>query len=101
MTNTTNHRFTVINCNDRRNYQFEVHAHGCADCRRGQNRMRDSYPLSGPSAHEAVAEDIADYDSQDQGWSWQDYRIMPCAEAVTPATPAPTAGEELVAWLIG
>lgn len=61
--------------------EFEVHATGCRDIARTLNRdpFVDAWgPIECESAEALVAAEVAVYESQDQGWSVEDHRILPC-----------------------
>lgn len=77
----------VTNCNSR--HTFEIHGAGCGHL----NTLRRNSPFADISEHEVdgvrgaaefIISEAATYQSQDQGWSVRDFRVLPCArEGVT------------------
>lgn len=60
--------------------EFEVHAAGCADLTRAKYRLANQWTVDAHSAEALVAAEAEHYESQDQGWTAADHRIMPCAK---------------------
>lgn len=72
----------VTNCNSR--HTFEIHGAGCGHL----NTLRRNSPFADISEHEVdgvrgaaefIISEAATYQSQDQGYSAADFRVLPCA----------------------
>lgn len=75
-------QFTVLSTGGSRSStsEFEVHARGCRDVAlKLRDRMVYSWDIDAESAEALVAEEVATYADQDQGWTADDHRILPCA----------------------
>ncbi len=63
--------------------EFEVHAAGCAHLAKGDRKnFADKTLVVAESAEALVAEEVAEFEANDQGWSADDFRVFPCAKAV-------------------
>lgn len=69
-------KFTILNMMGG-DFAFEVHAAGCKDI--GRKRINGSWTTEAPSAAELVADEVAEFEAQDQGYQAHDFRIFPCA----------------------
>jgi hypothetical protein len=68
-------RFTILNMMVGA-YAFEVHAAGCRDIDR--KHINGSWDATAASADDLVAEEVAEFEAQDQGYTADDFRIFPC-----------------------
>lgn len=61
---------------------WQVHKHGCRDVTRiARMTFCDVWDrISAESAEALVDAEVAVYTAQDQGWSHDDHRIMPCCK---------------------
>ena len=63
--------------------EFHVHGATCGDIKRGV-RSGKYWELGRTETHSSadalVAEWVADFDAQDQGWSATDFKVFPCAK---------------------
>lgn len=75
-TNTQAVEFTVLN--DTPKGEFEVHAAGCADLKKG-GRRHASWPMSGRNVAEAISDSVKG-DLDEMGYTEDDFVVMPCAK---------------------
>jgi hypothetical protein len=78
--------------------EFEVHLTGCRDIARSSRRDQfvdaSRPPIDATTAEHLVADEVATYTYQQQGWTADDHRIMPCAH--TTVSPPSSVSEVIV-----
>jgi len=64
--------------------EFHVHGAGCADIKRGVAKRKyweAGYAEKHENAEALVAEWVAEFDEQDQGWAASDFKVFPCCKS--------------------
>jgi hypothetical protein len=63
---------------------FELHIDGCADLNRPKYNYCNKFPQHGADWRDAIERLIDDFQSQDQGFTAEDVRVLPCAKSGVP-----------------
>lgn len=73
-------QFEIAVTNGLNSHEFEVHAAGCPDVARKVGTVCSHvYSVEALNAAEAVDDEVADYEAQDQGFGHADFKVLPCA----------------------
>ena len=88
MTTTTKRAFTVLNM-FRGDHWFEVHRTGCRDIARQlswKGNAQSDWDALAESAEALVADEVAAFHLQEQGFTAHDFKILPCCKRATTTT---------------
>ena len=79
-TETTATKFTCLYNGPTLRNEFEIHKPGCRDIAKHEYNGASTFTVSGSTVTEAVQKQIDVFQSQDQGWGWQHFHVLPCAK---------------------
>lgn len=77
-----------------RTAEFVVHAAGCRDLKKIPGAAFE-HPFPAESVEALIADEVAVFEAQDQGWTADDFRVMPCCKPKNTAAAAAAAGTDL------